>query len=88
MGRAVAGQALAKEHVGSTVAVAMDGSEPFGPQTPGTRTSGIQEAIEAVHAAGGGIVHLRKGVYPIQPRGSLQRNGQSAPARDWWDVRW
>lgn len=65
MGRVAAGQALANEHVGSAVAVAMDGSEQFGPQTPGTRTSGIQEAIEAVRAAGGGIVHLRNGVFPI-----------------------
>ena len=65
MGQAVAGQPVTQDPAGSTVAVAMDGSEQFGPQTPGTRTSGIQEAIEAVHAAGGGIVHLRKAVYPI-----------------------
>jgi len=50
---------------GTTVVVAPDGSGDFGPHTPGTRTSGIQEAIDAVHAQGGGIVHLRRGVYLV-----------------------
>ena len=49
----------------STVVVTTDGRGDFGPDTAGTRTSGIQEAIEAAHAAGGGVVLLRGGVYLV-----------------------
>jgi len=50
---------------GATVLVALDGSGDFGPETQGTKTSGIQEAIDAVHGLGGGTVHLRRGVYLV-----------------------
>lgn len=48
----------------------ISGSEPnngadYGPDTAGTTTLGIQEAINAVFAAGGGIVYLIPGVYNI-----------------------
>ena len=49
---------------GMTVTVAADGSGDFGPETPGTTTSGIQEAIDALKETGG-IVHLRRGAYEI-----------------------
>jgi hypothetical protein len=50
---------------GARAVVATDGSGDFGPRTTATRTAGIQEAIDAVHARGGGVVHLRPGIYPV-----------------------
>ena len=67
-----------------TVVVAADGSGDFGPQTPGTRTSGIQEAIEAVRAQGGGVVHLRSGAYLVDntlpPPGEARQQLGCGPA--------
>jgi len=37
----------------------------FGAKTPGTRTSGVQEAIDRVAQAGGGMVQILPGTYPI-----------------------
>ena len=62
---ALPGSAQEPSAHGARVVVATDGSGDFGPQTPGTATSGIQEALEAVHAAGGGAVLLRRGVYLV-----------------------
>jgi len=56
---------IAAPHGRTCPVVAMDGTGDFGPETPGTTTSGIQEAIDAVHGAGGGTVALRRGVYMV-----------------------
>jgi hypothetical protein len=48
---------------GPVVNVTADSSGQFGPHTPGTRTCGVQEAIDAVRAQGGGVVHVRAGTY-------------------------
>ena len=45
--------------------MAADGSGHFGPHTAGTRTCGIQEAIDAVRTQGGGVVRIRAGTYPL-----------------------
>jgi hypothetical protein len=37
----------------------------FGPFTSGSRTSGLQEAIDAVAASGGGLVQVLPGSYPV-----------------------
>ena len=74
----------AAAHGASTAVVAPDGSADFGPHTPGTRTSGIQEAIEAVRAQGGGVVHLRSGVYLVDntlpPPGEARQQLGCGPA--------
>jgi hypothetical protein len=48
------------------------GSGQFGPATGGTKTSGLQEAIDAVANAGGGLVHVLPGSYPILASLSLR----------------
>ncbi len=50
----------------ATALVSADGDAAFGPQTPGTSTGGIQEAIDAVHDEGGGVVLLKSGVHTIE----------------------
>jgi hypothetical protein len=59
------GAASVPSSAGARAVVAADGSADSGPQTAGTRTAGIQEVIEAVHAHGGGIVHLGPRTYPV-----------------------
>lgn len=48
----LADEVVAPTHTlsGRVARVAADGSGDFGPQTPGTRTCGIQEATDAVRA--------------------------------------
>jgi hypothetical protein len=41
------------------------GSGQFGPATPGTKTAGVQEAIDAVATTGGGLVQILPGTYPV-----------------------
>ncbi len=42
------------------------GPDPsFGPATVGSRTSGLQEAIDTVARGGGGLVQVLPGVYPV-----------------------
>src|SRR5580658_4283852 len=46
----------------------------FGPDTPSTTTNGIQEAVNAVIAAGGGRIFVRPGVYSPPTNYVLIRN--------------
>ncbi len=41
------------------------GTGLFGAKTPGTKTSGVQEALDAVATAGGGLVQILPGAYPV-----------------------
>jgi len=51
--------------VGPSLGLA-DSPGTFGPATPGSRTSGVQEAIDASSAAGGGVVQILPGTYPVR----------------------